>query len=384
MRKWRQKATWQEFGCRDHTGGGRGQAVPARGAPAAIASTDGAGSDGQGAEAGGGRGEMREAGVANPASATDGMAAPNTYTNQPGVSAAASASAAAASASASPDPPSPSLPLQRPSEHVLVSFSDGNSFDDGSVVIVTPEEPPEEAPDEGFRAKVVNYNAERKILKLEFKGDGDPLTLMNHVLKRGTRIESEDKQSCATIEETNAEWHRHQTWARTCPQHPIGQKVLWEVEEPGDEARKFEHEGTVWGWLPADESDYFPDKLGEEGGVSGPLWRIEFGDGIEGKTDLNEKDMEKALKMYKKRSAQVSSPVSVYISVSWSCLGTPFFWPLSSMVGGRRHAAYTSSIHEWLMTLCNLGRCTWERDRMSSLGREKLQVPAFDLRSKHW
>jgi len=97
--------------------------VPARGATAAIASTDGAGSDGQGAEAGGGRGEMREAGVANPASATDGMASQNTYTRQPGVSAAASASAAAASASA-PPPEDGSASLQHvkhawPMRHIL-------------------------------------------------------------------------------------------------------------------------------------------------------------------------------------------------------------------------------------------------------------------------
>jgi hypothetical protein len=38
------------------------------------------------------------------------------------------------------------------------------------------------------------------------------------------------------------------------------------------------HEGTVWGWLPAEESGYyFPEEPKEAGGNPRPRWRVKFG-----------------------------------------------------------------------------------------------------------
>jgi hypothetical protein len=36
----------------------------------------------------------------------------------------------------------------------------------------------------------------------------------------------------------------------------------------------------VWGWLPAEESEYFPDESEEAGGKPGPLWRVKFSEDI--------------------------------------------------------------------------------------------------------
>ena len=83
----------------------------------------------------------------------------------------------------------------------------------------------------------------------------------------------------------------------------------WAVEELGevdvDEAAK-EREGTVWGWLPAEESEYFPEFLEE--GQPGPLWRVKFSSDI-APADLDEIEMEHALNSYREwrrcRDAQV-------------------------------------------------------------------------------
>ena len=54
-------------------------------------------------------------------------------------------------------------------------------------------------------------------------------------------------------------------------------QVRWGVATPGDEEVEL-HEGTVWGWLPAEESGYyFPEEPEEAGGNPRPLWRVKFG-----------------------------------------------------------------------------------------------------------
>jgi len=84
MENWKLKTSQQGLERREDAGAGVDQAAPAHGAPAAIASKDGAGPGGQGAAAGGGggKGEMEKARDVNPA---DSMAA----ADQHGVGAAA-------------------------------------------------------------------------------------------------------------------------------------------------------------------------------------------------------------------------------------------------------------------------------------------------------
>ena len=195
-------------------------------------------------------------------------------------------------------------------EHVLVSFSDGDSFNPNSIVSLIPETTPEDVP-KGFEfeAKVIKYNAERKILTLTHSIREAKLAaiFLNSILKHGTSIACRDGKTCARIEETDAEWHRDQAWARPCPKSLVGQKVRWMVEVPaesGGDGEEKEHEGTIWGWLPADESDYFLPK--EEGGEPGPLWRVKFSADIMD-ADLDENEMVRALKMYsewRKRRAE--------------------------------------------------------------------------------
>jgi hypothetical protein len=46
----------------------------------------------------------------------------------------------------------------------------------------------------------------------------------------------------------------------------------------------------VWGWLPAEESEYFPDEKEEAGGKPGPLWRVKFSKDIMD-ADLDEREL---------------------------------------------------------------------------------------------
>ena len=66
-------------------------------------------------------------------------------------------------------------------------------------------------------------------------------------------------------------------------------QVRWGVATPGDEEVEL-HEGTVWGWLPAEESEYFPDEPEEAGGKPGPLWRVKFSEEIID-ADLDEREL---------------------------------------------------------------------------------------------
>jgi len=139
---------------------------------------------------------------------------------------------------------------------------------------------------------VVRYSAERQTLTLVSTDKTWELVniLTNDVLRPGTRIECGGVR--ATIEETDAEWHRGQPWARPCPKGFIGKKVRWNVE--GKHGEEEEHEGTVWGWLPAEESDYYPDTPEDEGGEPAPLWRVNFRPDI-GCADLDEQEIAEAV-----------------------------------------------------------------------------------------
>ena len=189
--------------------------------------------------------------------------------------------------------------IEPPKEHLLVEFSAGNVFAPDSIVTLTPEAPPVKAPaGYEFSARVVLFRPERQTLTLVSTTKERELVniLANDVLRPGTRIECGDVR--ATIQETDAEWHRDQKWARPCPKGFIGKKVRWNVEGKHGEAE--EHEGTVWGWLPAEESDYYPDKPEEEGGEPGPLWRVKFRHDIES-ADLDQQEVDKAVDMYSRQ-----------------------------------------------------------------------------------
>ncbi len=64
-------------------------------------------------------------------------------------------------------------------------------------------------------------------------------------------------------------------------------------------------EGTVWGWLPAEESEYFKDEPEDKGGKPVPLWRVMFSADIF-PADLDESELAQALQQYhQKEKAQV-------------------------------------------------------------------------------
>ena len=90
-------------------------------------------------------------------------------------------------------------------------------------------------------------SAERQILTLKYLGKNKLYdTYANKVLKVGTKIVCLQSSASAKIQQTDAEWHREQTWAR--PNKHIGAKVVWQVQDA--EGKSVLHEGTIWGWLP--------------------------------------------------------------------------------------------------------------------------------------
>lgn len=188
-------------------------------------------------------------------------------------------------------------------KHLLVKFCAGDSFDPESIVTLRPSRLPDHALEGSeFLAKVVRYRAERSTLTLIPAGTG---WQQANVLRSGTSIVCNGAH--ATIEETDAEWHRNQQWACPCPKGIIGEKVRWDVEVDG---YIYGEEGTVWGWLPANESDYYPEKSKQEPGAAVqlahepvPLWRVKFrtdiGDDLDAQeifADLEEYQIEEALK----------------------------------------------------------------------------------------
>jgi hypothetical protein len=174
-------------------------------------------------------------------------------------------------------------------DHVVISFTSGNAFAEGSLVLIIPPESAES----DFYAKISKYNVERKILKLvhEASRTEDYDAYVNHVLKVGSTIVCCKGNACAKIEELDAEWHRGQPWA--IDNEFLEKEVRWEVKDHMDCAIG-EQNGVVWGWLPANESEYFPDEPEEKGGKPGPLWRVKFSADIM-PCDLNAQDLAKAL-----------------------------------------------------------------------------------------
>jgi hypothetical protein len=114
---------------------------------------------------------------------------------------------------------------------------------------------------------------ERKILKLVYEGSSreDYDAYVNHVLKVGSTIVCCKGNACAKIEELDAEWHHGQSWA--VDNEFLEKEVRLEVK---DVIR--EQNDVVWGWLPANESEYSPDEPEENGGKPGPLRRVKFSD----------------------------------------------------------------------------------------------------------
>ncbi len=203
-----------------------------------------------------------------------------------------------------PDPEPDQDPEELVSEdHVLISFTSGNSFAEGSVVLITPAETVETAVESDFSAKIAKYNVERKILKLVYEGSRreDYDAYVNHVLKVGSTIACSDGNACAKIQELDAEWHRGQPWA--IDNEFLDKVVRWEVKDHMD-CGIGEQDGVVWGWLPANESEYYMQHEPEEkGGKPKPLWRVKFSADIM-PCDLDEHELAKALEFYATKDAR--------------------------------------------------------------------------------
>eukprot|EP00277_Geminigera_cryophila_P004844 CAMPEP_0179424606 /NCGR_PEP_ID=MMETSP0799-20121207/11688_1 /TAXON_ID=46947 /ORGANISM="Geminigera cryophila, Strain CCMP2564" /LENGTH=425 /DNA_ID=CAMNT_0021199089 /DNA_START=171 /DNA_END=1445 /DNA_ORIENTATION=+ len=189
------------------------------------------------------------------------------------------------------------------SDSVVVRFTSGSAFDMNSIVSIIPATPIKDTENNEFHAKVIKYSAERKILKLQYEGTDKKRYLIysNRVLKVGTEIVGVDNPKVrAKVDELDAEWHRHQPWAHK--NEHVGETVVWDVENDGCDVK---HEGTVWGWLPANESEYYPNVPEDKGGVPLPLWRVKFSMDIND-ADLDENELAKALEKFRTKDAHAA------------------------------------------------------------------------------
>jgi hypothetical protein len=207
-------------------------------------------------------------------------------------------------------------------DHVHISFTSGNAFAEGSLVLITPAETAES----DFYAKISKYNVERKIVKLVYEGSRteDCDAYVNHVLKVGSTIVCCKGNACAKIEELDAEWHRGQPWA--IDNEFLEKVVRWEVTDHMDCAIG-EQNGVVWGWLPANESEYFPDEPEEKGGKPGPLWRVKFRSSTIMPCDLDAHELAKALELYRTKDARraaaaAKGSAAAALSSEEACSGT--------------------------------------------------------------
>ena len=80
-----------------------------------------------------------------------------------------------------------------------MSFEVGDSFDPDSTVTLLPQTVPDEIPQGTvFRAKVVKYSAERKLLTLQPKVKDAEIAkaFVNSVVKLGTSISCRKRNAC--------------------------------------------------------------------------------------------------------------------------------------------------------------------------------------------
>lgn len=138
-------------------------------------------------------------------------------------------------------------------DHVAVRFTVGDTFEEDSIVTVTPEDSDSVPLAVTFQTKVLQCNTERSVVKLQYQVIDRQLydAYANTVLRPGATLLSNDGTKCAKVVELDAEWHRGQPWAKNS-EH-LGKSVRWHVQGLGM------RDGVVWGWLPSEESDFTDD-----------------------------------------------------------------------------------------------------------------------------
>ena len=181
-------------------------------------------------------------------------------------------------------------------DHVAVRFTVGDTFEEDSIVTVTPEDSDSVPLAVTFQTKVLQCNTERSVVKLQYQVIDRQLydAYANTVLRPGATLLSNDGTKCAKVVELDAEWHRGQPWAKNS-EH-LGKSVRWHVQGLGM------RDGVVWGWLPREESDFTDDS-----GQAAPLWRIRFDPSQEATAapaDLEEFELQKALEMFRAKDAR--------------------------------------------------------------------------------
>ena len=160
-------------------------------------------------------------------------------------------------------------------------FMAGKAFEvDSMVTMCTHNRPGNSGGVEGG-ARVLKWIAERSILQLRLEpGPSRSAKARGHEGRRAVRsllqenatVTSVSSGASAVITALEAEWHRGQKWASSSGH--IGKRVVCVVKDA--QGCNVEREGTIWGYLPPEESNYFLHKLEEQGGVPRPLWRVKF------------------------------------------------------------------------------------------------------------
>ena len=270
-------------------------------------------------------------------------------------------------------------------DSVLVRFTAGNAFEvDSMVTLCTHNRPGNSGGVEGG-ARVLKWIAERSILQLRLepvpsrsaKARGhEGRRAVRSLLQENATVTSVSSGASAVITALEAEWHRGQKWASSS-EH-IGKRVVCVVKDA--QGCNIEREGTIWGYLPPEESNYFPNKPEEQGGLPRPLWRVKFSGDIL-PVNLDERKLAEALKRARRHawlsvrgSQKDPGAVSQELRSVWvsACGDSPGDGTEAGMAGGK--VAWAEVLFWVLKWLCPPADFVWGRRGVQSCWEGGLEV----------
>ena len=267
------------------------------------------------------------------------------------------------------------------SDSVLVRFTAGDAFEVDSMVTLCTHN----RPGNSGGARVLKWNAERSIVQLRLEpGPSRSAKARGHKGRRAVRgllqenatVTSVSSGASAVITALEAEWHRGQRWASSS-EH-IGKRVLCVVEDA--QGYNIEREGTIWGYLPSEESNYFPDKPEEKGGLPRPLWRVKFSGDIL-PVNLDERKLAEALMRARRHawlglsgSQKDPEAVSQELRSLWvsACGNSPGDGAEAGLAGGK--VAWAEVLFWVLKWLCPPADFVWGRRGVQSCWEGGLEV----------
>ena len=133
-------------------------------------------------------------------------------------------------------------------------------------------------------------------------GGWQPVTLVDAQADDAAEDSGEEAGGGVHAEDDDDEWH-------TSGNDYIGKRVQVLIRDARSGA-EFKEAGRVFGWLPAEEADFKSEETGE----LAALWRVKFDDGNVTSQDLEEHEVQAAMRAFAKAQAARRSEQSAYLS----------------------------------------------------------------------